>query len=201
MCGSDDDPEMPDDPQPFEKTSIPLPALHGWKCKAGNNLFVAERGAVAFEIPAGWVIRHDQKQTVSIHDREPPADEVRISLTIFRLPPVKGGWGKLPLKQLLAMLWDEERRQKNQAQEELIMNEEKRPDVELVWSQKPALNDPENGKPILCRQLLARARLVQCLITFEVYEDVAERFQSAWTDLLETLKVAIPRDLTGHVGN
>src|SRR5437868_6175554 len=85
--------DMSDDPSNMIKTTIPLPVGHGWTCKPGNNLFIAERGAAAFEIPADWIIRHDGKQTVSIHDLPPPKDSCRIALTIFHLPPVKGGWG------------------------------------------------------------------------------------------------------------
>src|SRR5438034_11620603 len=94
-------PTMSEAPKEFHKITIPLPASHGWTCKPGNDLFVADRGAAAFEIPAGWVIRHDEKRTVSIHDRPPPDDSCRISLTIFHLPPVQGGWSALPLSAML----------------------------------------------------------------------------------------------------
>src|SRR5437588_5022688 len=53
---------------PYEKVSIPLPATHGWRCKPGNNYFCADRGAVAFEMPAKWVVRHDDKDALTIHD-------------------------------------------------------------------------------------------------------------------------------------
>ena len=69
---------MSDAPDGFEKTTIPLPATHNWQCKPGNNLFIAERGAVAFEIPREWAIHHDKKDTLTIHDKEPPADRARI---------------------------------------------------------------------------------------------------------------------------
>src|SRR5687767_12737267 len=92
---------MPEAPKEFNKTSIPLPAGHNWRCREGNALFVADRGAAAFEIPSGWVVRHDGKQTVFIHDRPPPDDSCRISLTVFHLPPVRGGWGALPLSDLI----------------------------------------------------------------------------------------------------
>jgi hypothetical protein len=42
---------------------------------------------------------------------------------------------------------------------------------------------------------------VQCLISFDVYADAAEQFQPAWDDLLTTLKLAIPRNIDGSVGN
>src|SRR5439155_28114 len=66
----------------------------------GNQIFVGDRGAVRFEFPTGWVVRHDKKDTLTLHDRPPPKDQVRISLTVFHLPPVKGGWSQLPLEGL-----------------------------------------------------------------------------------------------------
>src|SRR5438876_9543136 len=83
------------------KTTVPLSASHKWQCKAGNELFVADRGAVAFEFPRGWVVQNNQVDTITLHNAPPPADEARIALTIFRLPPVAGGWGQLPLDELM----------------------------------------------------------------------------------------------------
>lgn len=64
-------------PEDLIKMTVPLPANHSWQCKPGNQLFIAERGAVAFEVPAGWVIRHDKKQTLTIHDLPPPPPPIR----------------------------------------------------------------------------------------------------------------------------
>jgi hypothetical protein len=204
-----------EEPEQFIKTTIPLPPGHGWSCKEGNNLFVADRGAASFEIPDKWVVRHDGKHvapTVSIHDANPPKDSCRISLTIFHLPPVEGGWGQLPLaKQLQEANAAEDPRKKKKNKKTaprpltppkpLEIHTEPRPDLELIWADKGLWNDPDNGKPIHCRQLMARARLVQILITFDVYNEVREKFEPVWKDLLRTLRVAVPRDLMGNVGN
>jgi hypothetical protein len=198
---------MPDDPENMLKTTIPLPVGHSWVCKPGNNVFVAERGAASFEIPDKWVIRHDGKKvaTVSIHDQAPPKDTCRISLTIFHLPPVEGGWGKLPLaKQLRDANADEAKKKRKKTAlppKPLEIHTETRPDLELVWADKGCWTDPDTGKPIHCRQILARARLVQVLITFDAYKDVDEKFEPVWKDLMRSLRVAVPRDLMGGVGN
>lgn len=189
---------MADAPDEFIKTTLPLPPGHGWQCKPGNNLFIADRGAVAFETPAKWVVRYENK-TLSIHDQDPPDDQCRISLTIYRLPPVRGGWKKLPLEKMMADVDRMEKKSKKRPPSELHI--ERRPDMDLVWADKGTYKDPLNGRPIRCRQILARARLVQCLITFEVYDENAEDFRPAWNDLLATLQLAVPRDITGQVGN
>jgi hypothetical protein len=195
---------MADETDPFLKATIPLPAGHGWTCKPGNNLFVADRGAVAFEIPATWVIRHEKHDILTMHDQPPPDDVARLSLTIFPLPPVKGGWGQLPLDKMLSGFYEHEqrsRKKKHPPRPLPAVERVPRADLEMVWTERPGSKDPQNGKKIRCRQILARARLVQCLITFDVYEDAAERFQSVWNNLISSLQLAVPRDLMGHVGN
>src|SRR5579864_6490818 len=126
---------MAEAPDPFEKTTVPLPPIHNWKCKPGNNLFVADRGAVAFELPHDWVVRHDQKQTLTMHDKEPPADRARISLTVFHLPPVQGGWKKLPLESLFRTVSKQERKESKQPPEKLVVQHEPRADMELIWAE------------------------------------------------------------------
>jgi hypothetical protein len=185
-----------DKPGKWIKSTVALPSGHGWTCKTGNELFVADRGAVAFEFPKGWVVRHDQPDTLTLHDVPPPADQARISLTIFRLPPVEGGWEQLPLDQL--MLASQKARDD---EANIVIQRVSRTDLELVWAEKSPYPDPESGKSIRCRQIFARARGVQVLITFDVYADAAEKFSQAWNDLLETLRVGVPRDITGRVGN
>src|SRR5205085_2904596 len=115
---------------------------------------------------------HDGKQTVSIHDLPPPKDSCRIALTVFHLPPVQGGWGGLPLEKMFRQSCDEsihkkKRKKSARPTRPLEIHVEPRPDLELVWADKGNWPDPENGKPIRCRQLMARARLVQVLITFD----------------------------------
>lgn len=73
---------------------------HGWRCKPGYTIFVADRGAVRFDIPESWVVQADA-EGVKIHDKPPPDDNARIQLSIFFPPPVVD-WGRLPLATMLA---------------------------------------------------------------------------------------------------
>lgn len=59
---------------------------HGWRCKPGYTIFVADRGAVRFDIPETWSVQVDA-EGVKIHDKPPPDDNARIQLTIFFPPP------------------------------------------------------------------------------------------------------------------
>ena len=73
---------------------------HGWRCKPGYTIFVADRGAVRFDVPESWVVQADA-EGVKIHDKPPPDDNARIQLTIFFPPPVVE-WDGLPLATMLA---------------------------------------------------------------------------------------------------
>jgi len=185
--------DSPDPPDKWIKTTVPLPPSHGWRCKPGNNLVIADRGAAAFEVPVGWVAKPD-KDGLSISDKIPPADEARIMLTVFHLPPVQGGWRGLPLEQVLQRGGEES----DDARE---VHRIERPGLEIVWVERTDKPDPENGRMIRTRQLTARANLVQVLITFDVYRDQSDRFEPVWKDLLRSLRVGVPRTMTGEVGN
>jgi hypothetical protein len=191
-----------DDPQPgdpkWHKHSVPLPAGHKWQCKPGNHLFIADRGAISFEIPRTWITIPDRDGTIRIHDRKPPKDSARLSLSLFRLPPIQGGWSQeLPLEQMFRMALD-------RGKEEPGPHEIKRLpriDAEILWVERPGSPDPENGRLIRCRQLMGRANLVQPFITFEFYDDRSSQFLPVWNDVLQSLKVGVPRDITGETTN
>jgi hypothetical protein len=73
---------------------------HGWRCKPGYSIFVADRGAVRFDVPSSWVVQVDAAG-VKIHDKQPPDDDARIQLSVFYPPPAVD-WTDLPLATLLA---------------------------------------------------------------------------------------------------
>jgi hypothetical protein len=69
--------------------------------------------------------------------------------------------------------------------------------MEVGWLEKPPWIDPENGKPIRCRQLLTRGRRTQVLITFDTYEHVGDRFDGVWNHLINSLRLEAPVNIDG----
>ena len=187
-------PKPDDPPDPWIKTTIPLPPSHGWRCKPGNHLIVADRGAASLEVPETWVVK-PEKDGLCISNKTPPADEARLMLTVFHLPPVQGGWRGLPLEQMMRVP------NPDGAAKALEIHRLERPGIEMVWAEKGEHPDRDSGRTIRTRQLLARANLVQVLITYDVYRDCADRFEPVWKDLLRTLRVGVSRSLMGDVGN
>ena len=91
----------------WEKQTLKLTEPHGWHAKAGYNVFVADRGAVRFDIPQAWLVKPDSK-TIKFHDREPPDDDCTLALTVMRLPPAD--WSGMPVAGLVASLVEADRR-------------------------------------------------------------------------------------------
>lgn len=84
----------------WTKRDMWLDENHGWRCKPGYTIFVADRGAVRFDIPKSWVVQADA-EGIKIYDQSPPDDNARIQLSIFFPPPVIE-WDDLPLATMLS---------------------------------------------------------------------------------------------------
>ncbi len=171
----------------WEKQTLKLTEPHGWHAKAGYNVFVADRGAVRFDIPETWLIKPDSK-TIKFHDREPPDDDCTLALTVMRLPPAD--WSGVPVAGLVARLVEADERPCVTGRGEIVVA--KRAEIDLAWAEV-RFNDPTQGdRPARSRIGLARASNVQPLITFDFWEDDAARFVPVWDEILRSLRVAEP---------
>jgi hypothetical protein len=157
---------------------------HGWRCKPGYTIFVADRGAVRFDIPESWAVQVDA-EGVKIHDKPPPDDNARIQLSIFFLPPVVESSG-LPLATMLADALagrgrEEARRNRGagpghrtllrrdridpladiEEEDDLIAQDPithvLRPNLEIVWTERRWL-DRKEQREARSRYLFARGR-------------------------------------------
>src|SRR5947209_16001331 len=120
--------------------------------KPGYNVFIADRGAVGFYYPQDWLVI-PAKDAIGLHDRKPPDDDVALRVSVMRLPPVKGGWGQLPLSRLVKEVLRGDRRKVTQVGQ---IVEEKRLDLELAWAEVRFI-DPKEKRPARSRCCLARA--------------------------------------------
>ena len=75
----------------WKRRTFDLPDDHGWSAKPGNNIFVANRGAVLFEYPSGWVLKPDGN-SICLYDREAPDDNMRLQVSVLRLGPDRSRW-------------------------------------------------------------------------------------------------------------
>jgi hypothetical protein len=168
----------------WQKYDIPLRPDHAWKALPGCKVFVADRGAARFDIPQDWIIRPTQSGSIRFHDKEPPADQVRLECSVMHLNP-EIDWKEIgmPLVDVMLKLQESNKRDFHHRGEVV---EVKRPGLRMVWVENH-YDDPEDGKLIHSRFGLGHEGLVQVLLTFDYYASMAWRGKAIWTDLLKSM--------------
>ncbi len=172
--------------QRWTRTVERLTESHGWKSKPGHKIFVADRGAVRFDLPQDWVCIPGE-DSIRFCDREPPDDNCTLQVSYIRLPPIQGDWSELPLERLLRQVVDEDER-------EIVSKGEvigvKRPDLELAWIELAFL-DTNERREARSRICLARGSNIQPLITMEFWLEDAQRVGPVWDEVLRSLQLGV----------
>jgi hypothetical protein len=180
---------MADESRKWHKQTFRLPdnlGQLGLAVKPGYNVFIADRGAVGFCYPRDWIVR-PHKDCIGIHDREPPDDDCALRVSVLRLPPVKVDWKGLPLSRLIRETTRRDRRGVTSVGE--VVSED-RPEYQMAWGEVRFI-DPKEKRPARSRVCMARANLVQPLITFDFWETELPRCAAVWDEVLATLKVGV----------
>ena len=66
----------------WRKQVFDLPQNHGWTAKPGNKVFIADRGALRFEIPQDWLVEPNRK-SVKFRDAKPPDDTMGLEVSVI----------------------------------------------------------------------------------------------------------------------
>ncbi|HEV2295561.1 MAG TPA: hypothetical protein VGR35_17060 [Tepidisphaeraceae bacterium] len=184
-------PKKPKKPQ-WTKTTIPLPADHGWSAAPGYQVFVADRGAVQLQFPEGWVVLPEEGGTIAFHDRQPPDDDCVLRVSIMRLPPEIFDFAELerqlPLDGLVRQLLSQDKRPEAALDQEI--RSVQRPDLSLAWGEV-RFTDPAQQRPARSRMCLARGRGIQPLITMDFWESDLARVSPVWDQVLRSLRVGV----------
>src|SRR5688572_20170980 len=165
----------------WQKQDLKLRDNHGWKTKPGYSIFVADRGAVRFDVPQGWIVAPNDGP-LKICDKEPPDDNCCIQLTIFRLPPGID-WSALPLP---GMLEDATNQHDDDDDKSTVLARGDvvhivRTDLEIAWRETRFL-DKEQNREAISRNAIARGSNIQPLITFDFWVDDAPRLYPIWDE-------------------
>jgi hypothetical protein len=185
----------------WEKRTYRLPENCGWTAKEGYNVFVADRGAVRLDFPAGWIVKPG-KSSIRFHDREPPDDRCFIEVSYLCLRPID--WSGVRLGELLKSACREDGH--------VVTDDEiaqtVRSDLELVWAEYRMM-DPAEQRPAVHRTCMARtanallphptrkeARIatrpvIQALITAAFWPEDAAWFEPAWDEVLRSLQLGM----------
>jgi hypothetical protein len=167
----------------WKKQKLTLKDKHYWQAKPGHKIFVADKGAVRFDIPVTWLVVPDSP-AVKIYDRQPPDDDCALTMTCFHLPPMD--WSGLPLTPML-----DDSTKKSELDMTFIgeIIEVRRGDLEFVWREMRYI-DPKEHREAISRVCTGRRKLVQCLITMDFWLTDLDRCNKVWTTVLETLRLA-----------
>jgi hypothetical protein len=180
-------------PLRYEKFSIELQANHTWTAQPGCKVFVADRGAVKFDVPRTWIVRPDS-DSIKFRDRKPPKDNCVLAFSYLRIPAID--WSELPLYVLIQEVTKGNDRPDTGGRirhmdewGEIVQG--CRFGVEYAWRQGRYI-DPKEKRPALSRICIARRRTVQALLTMDFWEQYLERFGRVWDLVLETLELDEP---------
>ena len=193
---------MAKDNESWRKQVFNLPQNHGWTAKPGNKVFIADRGALRFEIPQEWNVE-PSRQSVKLLDADPPNDTMSLEVSVFY---VGGGlgmsidWSALPLHELIKNVTSEEatgrpgragrKRKRNDQSKVGPPITIKLGGLEMAWVESEFI-DPGEKRPAYSRQAITRdpEASIHALLTLSYWPEDADRAKSVWNDVLGTLKM------------
>ncbi len=166
------------------KKTLPLKPGHGWECREGYKIFVADRGAVRFDIPSTWVIEPGKNGSIKLMDRTPPEDDCTLEMTVFYLND-EVDWSGLTVSAMLRGVTDREE------DEETVLGrgevvEWERGGMQAAWRETRFVEQVQNREAV-SRTLLARWSNIQPVFTFSYWVDDEVRMREPWDELLRTL--------------
>ena len=168
----------------WDRQTVKLKENHGWKAKPGYKIFVADRGAIRFDVPKEWVIVPGPK-SIQFYDRQPPDDNCRLEVSLIRHPPID--WSGLPLPQLIREVVKDGPRDTPNIGDVHALG---RPDLELAWTELSSI-DASERRDACSRVCLARAPKMHAVITLDFWKDDRSRLGPVWEALLSSLELGL----------
>ena len=187
----------------WDRQIFNLPENHGWEAKPGNKLFIADRGALRFEIPQDWLVEPNRK-SVKFRDAKPPDDTMGLEVSVI-YAGVRGArvdWSALPLSEVIRSVTSADaptrpgrasRKRRNRDQDETKVGPPmaiKLGNLEMAWVESEFI-DPGEKRPAFTRTAVTRdpEASIHALLTFSFWPEDAERAKAIWNDVLGTLKM------------
>lgn len=166
----------------FTKATGRLADNHTWKAPPGYKIIVIDRGAASFNFPAKWIVKGFEP--LEIHDADPPNDNARLMVTIWKFPS-HVDYTDLPLVGLLAQAT-------SQTEREMISKSEifqpKRDDLQIAWVEHRFIDTVE-PREAFSRIAVVRYLGIHLLITFDYWVDDARKMTPVWDELLRSLQM------------
>ncbi len=180
----------------WERQEFNLPENHRWTAKPGNRVFVANKGAVRFEIPEDWILELPKgSKSFQFLDGKPPHDDIRLDVRIMylaaTLPDVDWSrvtpWNQPPITDWLKKNIAKDPRNPTKVGAPLTIN---LGDTTVTWAEMDFM-DPVEKRPAhtrLCYALNTSCALLS-IIAMDFWDDDADRARPVWNEVLGTLKL------------
>ncbi len=175
----------------WDKRDLRLADDHGWRCKPGYRIFVADRGAVRFDIPQSWVCLPDS-ESIKLHDREPPDDECVVEVTVNYLRPAD--YSEFPLESTLAEVLADGY---ETATYRGPVESERRGDTRLAWAEIH-YTDTSVMRAAVAKTLIGLRRTIQFLLTMAYWKDDVAQFEPVWDEILRSVQMGEQVDILGN---
>ncbi len=169
----------------WKKHKERLPKNHEWTAAPGNKIFVADAGAMQFEIPRKWTISPGESGSIRFFDKKNEADaDMRLEVSLIYAPNID--WSGLPLSQLIedAALSHDSRDMTGRSP----FHEVRRATLEMAWLEVDFV-DPAENRPAHSRICMARGPGAYALITLDFWTEDAARAYKVWDSALNSLKL------------
>ena len=170
----------------WQQTTHRMAEDHQWTAAPGNKIFVADAGAMQFEIPRSWVIKPGEAGSIRFFDKEDEvAADMRLEVSLLYVPPYVD-WTGLPLTQLIedSALSRDSRGITDRGP----FHEMRRATLEVAWLQVD-FTDPAENRLAHSRIGIARGPAAHALITMDFWPEHIARARKVWDGALNSLKL------------
>jgi hypothetical protein len=167
------------------KETLDLKPDHRWESPSGYKIFVANRGAVRFNVPEDWHFE-PQEKSFKFSDKKPPNDDCCLEVSFNQLPP--NDWSLFPLKATLKKVVEDDSRDVIEKGEIISL---KRQTARVVWTEIKFIDTQEEPREAFSRICIGLGSNVQCLITFDYWADQAEQLIPVWDEVMRSLTLGL----------
>lgn len=169
----------------WSKHKQQLPEDHQWTAAPGNKVFVADAGAMQFEVPRKWHLIPHEGTSIRFFDRKKEEEaDIRLEVSLIYAPNID--WSGLPLPILIenAALSDDKRGITHRGPYEQF----RRATLEVAWLEVDFV-DPTENRPAHSRICMARGPGAYALITMDFWTEDGDRARKVWESVMSSLKV------------
>jgi hypothetical protein len=166
------------------KQTLELKEDHRWKSKPGYKIFVADRGAVRFDIPRGWHLEPGEK-SFKFMEKKPPNNDCCLEMSFNHLPPAD--YSLFPLAATLKKIAEQDSRDVIERGKVITLN---RQTARIVWVELKFIDSNEE-REAYSRICVGLGSNIQVLITFDYWADQAEVMTPVWDEVLRSLTLGL----------